>query len=702
MSAAQGLFNADRGARFTDEQAARGSEAYAQSCASCHGAALEGNQFGPALKGEPFQSRWRGRTQAALAEKVRTTMPPGKVGAVSGETYEDITAFLLKTNGTSPSAKSPPAAAGAEARPAPARSVDAAGMFAGLQGQESDPHYIAAIRERKDRLAALTPVSDAMLQQPPPSEWLMWRRTYDALGFSPLRQIDRKSVRQLRTAWSWVLPSSSNEITPLVHDGVIFVYSGPVVQALDAASGSLLWQYQRTLAAGAAGLLGSHSKSLAIYHDKLFAPTADGHVVALEARTGHLVWDQEVVPSGKAGAGLQLNSGPIVAKGLVIIGVSLGVQSPGGCFIVGLDAESGQERWRFHTIARPGQPGGDSWNGAPLEERFGGGVWTSGSYDPQLDLVYFGIGNTYDTATLLEPRPGTEKLSTNDALYTDSTVALHPESGALAWYFQHQKRDVWDLDWVFEQSLVTMRVNGKPQKLVVTGGKTALFDAVDAATGAFAFSADVGLQNVVTAIDPRTGEKTVNPAVQPEAGKAKFLCPNSFGARNWPATALNPQTHILYVPILENCADYTYAPRGPAQTAQGGLDMRFALRAPPGHDGNFGQLAALDLDTRKVLWSHRQRMPIAGSALATAGGLVFNGDIDRYFYAYDQATGQILWRTRLGAAPESTPITYAVNGRQYIAVVTGSGSPFGSGSRIFVPEVLSPPAGVTLVVFELP
>jgi alcohol dehydrogenase (cytochrome c) len=479
----------------------------------------------------------------------------------------------------------------------------------------------------------------------------------------------------------------------------MFVYSGAAIQALDAASGDLLWQYTRSLS-GPTGFGASHGKALAIYGDKLFASTSDNHVVALDFRTGKVVWDQEVIPNGSR-AGLALNSAPIVARGMLILGVSLGVSHPGGCYIIGLDVATGQERWRFNTIARPGQPGGDSWNGAPVEERFGGGVWTAGSYDPQLDLVYFGIGNTYDTATLLEPRPGATSVSSNDALYTDSTVALRPETGQLVWYFQHQKRDVWDLDWVFEQSVVTLPVKGKPQKLVVTGSKTAMFDALDAATGAFVFSQDLGVQNIVTAVDPVTGAKTVNPAVEPEAGKPKLMCPNSVGARNWLATALNPESHVLYVPILENCADYTYAPRTPEQTAKGGIDMRFSARSPQDHDGNYGRLTAVDLRNQKILWTQRQRIPPASAVLATAGGLVFAGDVDRYFTAYDERSGKILWRTRLTAAPESFPVSFSVDGRQYIAVVAGSGSPFGQAGRGYVPDVVAPAAGVSVVVFEL-
>jgi PQQ-dependent dehydrogenase (methanol/ethanol family) len=705
---AHGLFAGDRAAQFTADAAARGRTAYARSCLSCHGATLEGNQLGPPLTGDVFQSHWRGHSHAEFARKLRTTMPPGGAGSLSGAAYADVEAYILEANAN---ARGPSGASGAspaiEARASNSQRAGgaaAAQMFAGLPGQGKDPLYLAALKMREQKLASITPVTDAMLHRPPASDWLMWRRTYEAQGFSPLRQIDRSNVARLRTAWTWSLPQSTNEITPLVHDGVMFIYSGAAVQALDAASGELLWQYLRTLPDEFDNGRRGHAKAIAVRGDELFVPTADGHLIALDVHTGRLVWDHEVVArDGRPAAlGLQLTGGPIVAKDTVIIGVSLGTQDRGGCYIVGLDAQSGAERWRFYTIARPGEPGGDTWNGAPVPERFGAGVWTVGSYDPELDLVYFGIGNTYDTATLLEPRPGAERVTNNDALYTDSTVALQPETGKLVWYFQHQKRDVWDLDWVFEQSIVTLNINGRPRKVVVTGGKTALFDAVDAATGVFVFSADAGLQNVVTAVDPVTGAKTVNPAVEPEAGKAKYLCPNSFGARNWPATSLNPVTDILYVPILENCAEYTYAPRGAAQTAQGGLDMRFALRAPPQHDGRFGRITALDLRNRRVRWTHRQRMPIAGSTLATAGGLLFNGDVDRYFYAFDQATGEVLWHTRLDAAPESSPVTFTANGRQYVAVVAGSGSPFGSGSRIFVPEVRPAAPGVTLVVFGMP
>jgi alcohol dehydrogenase (cytochrome c) len=701
-ASAEDLFTDDGATSLSAEQLSRGQAAYAQACAMCHGASLEGTQFGPTLEGAAFQDHWRRRTHAAFSEKVRTTMPPGRLGSIGTDVYADIEGYILQANKSAATIRpaSTPVAADAQAQSQsrPARQNQGAGMMGPAERRDNDPQYLAAIAARNKKLASLMPVTDAMLDRPAPSDWLMWRRSYDGLGYSPLQRIDRSNVPRLRTAWSWVLPQSRNEITPLVHDGVLFVYSGAAIQALDAASGDLLWQYVRP-SSGSPGLAGSQGKGLAIYGSDVFAPTADGHLIALDMRTGHPVWDQEVVPSGSGGP--SLNGAPIVVNGVVIVGVSLGVSSPGGCFIVGLDALTGKERWRFHTIARPGQPGGDTWNGAPVEERFGGGVWTAGSYDPQLGLVYFGAGNTYDTATLLVPRSGANAVSSNDALYTDSTVALHPESGALAWYYQHQKRDVWDLDWVFEQSLVTLEVNGRPHKLVVTGGKTAMFDALDAASGKFVFSQDLGVQNLVAAVDPATGDKTVNAALEPRAGTAELLCPNSVGARNWPATALNPQTGILYVPILENCADYTYSPRDAAQTSKGGIDIHFNARARPDQDGNFGRLVAVDLRNRRILWTHRQRIPFASATLATAGDLLFAGDVDRRFYAYDQRTGKVLWQTRLDAAPESFPVTFEAEGRQYVAVVVGGGSPFGAASRSYVPEVSSPAAGTTLVVFAL-
>jgi len=689
------------GQGVSDTQAARGQAAYGENCASCHGANLANGEFGPALKGSAFSSHWQGQSGQALLAFIQTRMPPAGPGGLPSQAYADIAAYILKANGAAgggaPSAAARPAAPVAgppEHNP----------TFLG----QRDAAYTAAKAARKAKLDAVTSVSGAMLSHPPDADWLIWRRTYQASGFSNLKQIDKSNVGNLGLAWSWSLPQSENEITPLVHDGVMFIESGNMVQALDAASGDLLWQYVRPLPAELGAGRSTRIKTLAIYKDRLFVPTADEHLIALNVHTGELVWDHEVVTAEQAdrkgqpeGVALHMDGGPIVAHGKVVIGVSLGIANArGGCFILALDSDSGKEVWRFNTIARPGQPGGDSWNGAPVEERYGGGVWTSGSYDPERNLLFFGVGNTYDAGTLLLPKP--RNGESNDALYTDSTLALDPDTGKLAWHFQHKNRDVWDMVWVFEQTLVTLPVDGKPRDLVVTGGKIAIFDAMDRATGAYVFSKDLGMQNLVASVDPKTGHKAINPALEPESGKAKLLCPGSSGARSWPTTAFNPNTKILYVPMIEACADYTWNARSPAEVAAGGSDMQFPPRPMPDSDGEFGRLEAVNLETKQVVWTLRQRAPVASSMLATAGGLVFNGSLDRRFHAYDEMTGKVLWEARLNASPSSSPVTYSVGGEQYVAVVTGGGGSFDAAGRGLTPEIDNPTGGTTVVVFKLP
>ncbi len=542
------------------------------------------------------------------------------------------------------------------------------------------------------------PVTDDMLRHPQDGDWLTWRRTYNSLGYSPLRQIDGNNVRNLREAWAWVLPVSRNEIAPLVHDGIIFIKSANTIQALDGRTGDLLWQYVRPLPASLHDGISAIVRNLAIYQDMLYAPTADGHIVALNVKTGVPVWDQQVLGPQEIAQHLELDGGPIVAKDKVMMGASGCNTYPGGCFIVGLDAHSGSEVWRFHTIARPGQPGGDSWNGAPVDQRFGASVWTSGSYDPDLNLVYFGIGQTYDTGTLLEPH--SQNGDSNDGLYTDSTVALDPDTGKLVWYYQHMNRDVWDLDWAFEQSLITLPIDGKPANLVVTGGKIMVFDAVDRANGKYEFSKDLGLQSLVSAIDPKTGKKIINPALKPEANVTKHFCPHSGGGRNWPATSYDPETKILYVPLYESCQDFTWAPRDSAKTAEGGSDMHFVLHPRPDSDGKMGRIEAINLQTQKVVWVYRQRAAISSSTLTTAGGLVFAGSRDRRFRAFDAATGKVLWQSTLNASLSSTPVTYSIGGEQYVAVVAGNGGPVAWPQ--LTPEIANPLGGTTLWVFKLP
>jgi len=687
-------------ASFTAEQAARGKQAYASAnCMACHGPDASGGQFGPPLTGPAFMAKWGGQNAQALYTYIRANMPPGQAGSVSAATYADLTAYVLEANG----AKAGPTPFGAAtAAPTPNTAPpEASGPSRfGRPEANKDAIYQQETARKGALLSALRAVDDSMLQAPPTGDWLMWRRAYDGLGHSPLAEINRKTVGGLGLSWSWTLAASLNEITPLVHDGVIFVHSGASVQALDATNGDPLWSYTRDLPDNLRGGRSGRSKGMAIYGHTLFMPMVDGHLIALDARSGKPLWDHQVLTPEEVAKGVQLNGIPIVAKGKVMMGITQSLTVKGGCYIFALDAATGEEAWRFNTVAQPGETGGDSWNGVPAKERFGGSQWTGGSYDPELGLVYFGVGNTYNTATLLQA--GDPPSPKNAGLFTESTIALDPATGKLAWHYQHMTRDVWDMDWVFEQSLLNLPINGTPRKLVVTGGKMALFDAVDRRDGRYVFSRDAGLQNIVTAIDPVTGAKTYNPALKPVSGEQKLICPGSSGFRNWMSTAYDPASHLLFIPMFENCGNFTWSRRDATATAAGGIDQSFQTRKMPESDGNFGRIQAIDLATGKTAWTMRQRPVISSSMLATAGGVVFAGSGDRMFRAYDSATGKVLWQTRLASTASASPITYSVKGEQYVAVVSGGGNPQDTGWASLAPEITNPSGSTVLWVFKLP
>ena len=671
---------------FAEAAAARGQVAFAQNCSTCHGADLSAGPFGPPLKGPGFETHWKGQPVQAVLSYIQSSMPPAAPGSLTAGAYDDIVSYILKVNGAAPGKPDT-----GPASPQPATSSRTRFIPA-------DPKARAVLVARKAKLDALTPVTAAMLRSPPDKDWLIWRRTYQSDGFSPLTQIDKANAGRLEPAWSWVLPASQNEMTPLVHDGVMFLESANIVQALDAATGDRLWQYTRPLPPELGDGRSGRAKALAIWGDTLLVPTADKHMIALDMRTGALVWDQVIAADS---TNLTSSSGPLIAKGKVIIGVSLNVKPPGGGgYILALDAQTGREAWRVNTIARPGQPGGDSWNGAPVSERYGAGVWTPGSYDPVRNLVFFGAGNTYDVGTLLLPHAN--KGQSNDGLYTDSTLAIDADSGKLVWFFQHMNRDVWDQDWAFEQTLATLPIDGKPRDVVITAGKAAIFDVMDRATGRYLGSTDLGLQNLVKSIDSKTGRKTIDPAFDPAPGKARLVCPGGTGARGWPATAFDPSSQVVFVPMQESCMSYTWTARSPAEVAAGGVDIRYPNQARPDSDGNFGRMEAVNLQTGKVVWTDRQRAPMASSALVTAGGVVFAGSVDRRFHAYDAATGKVLWDTPLSASPTSSPVTYAVDGVQYVAVVTGgTGGAYDSDAQALVAEVVAPSPAVTVMVYKL-
>jgi alcohol dehydrogenase (cytochrome c) len=369
--------------------------------------------------------------------------------------------------------------------------------------------------------------------------------------------------------------------------------------------------------------------------------------------------------------------------------------------VAAYDPKDGTELWRTHSIAQSG-PEGDTWNGLPLESRFGGSVWVSASYDPEQNLLFQGVGQPYpwiaEMSGLLPLKPGMK----NDALYTDSTLAIDPKTGEIKWYHQYLPNDTWDLDYVYERMLIDLPVDGVETKQVVTTGKLGIIESLDRTSGKWLWAKQTVPQNVVEAIDETTGAKTINQAAVPHIGATTVNCPADPGGRAWPATAYSPKTQILYLPQNEFCSNTTPQPLDPGQIYTGGGRATFSRVPVPNSDGNIGVINAIRLTDQSTVWSHRQPAPITSAVLPTAGDLVFNGDLDRYFRAYDANTGKVLWQVRTNNIINSFPISYAVNGKQYVAVTVGEGDGMMVSMKSLAPEMALPPQGAVLWVFALP
>lgn len=664
---------------------------YGPKCAGCHGAKLEGG-FGPSLSSEAFKAKWGPQGFEALAGFIQANMPPSDPGSLSSN--EAMEYALMIGNGNGLARKSSEAPSGASVAP-PAADADKSKLDESAEGglgsatANEDAYYHRKVKQRNDKLAKLRPVSDEMLETPPAEDWLSARRTLDSLAFSPLSQINHGNVDKLSVAWSLALPNGTNGITPLVHDGVMFINSGGTVKALDVTDGDELWSYSRPAEFVPLGPPVSQPRSMAIYQDMLYVPTVDNHLIALDVRSGKVLWDHLIQQPQIT---LRITAAPLVVRGKIFQGMSgcAGAQETGGCFIAALDARTGKELWRFYTVPRKGEPGYNSWNGAPPNERFGGSIWSSGTYDKETGLIFIGVGQTYHIAPLMKK---VDAKGNNKALYTNATLALNPDNGKLVWYFQHMERDVWDLDWTFERYAYTMQTASGPRRVVGTIGKLGILDILDAKTGKYLSSFDMGLQDLVTDIDPKTGHKTTNPAAEPVDGVFKHICPFAGGVRNWPATSFDTTRNLLYVPYTKSCMNYVYR-------ADRSLDISYAMAPPANNDGNVGGVMAIDMRTLNPVWVQKQRAPTSSGALATGGGIVFAGDRDRWFRALDSSTGEVIWQTRLDRRLSSNPITFAHDNTQYVAIVSGGGGPNDATQESLTPESPKTAPGITLWVFK--
>ena len=699
-------------ASYEEGQAQRGELLYQQNCAACHLADLSGSFEAPNLADSSFRNNWSNRGMQEFLDMLRRTMPPQAPGSLTESQYQDVSAFLLSANAIP---------AGSTVTLTAANSVvflngDVSAIASGVQrtpvpgraGTVPSPHTRNAVPEiatvySSDRALSRSytginnsaidkfqNVSSEELANPAPADWTYWRRSPNSQGYTPLDQITTENVSSLSLAWVWGMEAGRSQPAPLVRDGIIFIPNfGNVVQALDGRDGSLLWEYRRQFPEG--GRSGGLLRTLAMWEDMIFVATTDAHLVALDARTGAVRWDSEIADET---LGYSNTSGPIVADGVVINGITgCGRFFEQSCFITGHDANTGEELWKTFTIAQPGEAGGDTWGDLPLEFRGGGDVWITGSWDPELGLVFFGVAQAKPWMA------ASRGLTTDDsALYSNSTLAIDPKDGRIVWHRQHVPGESLDMDEAFEQVLIDI----VDEPYLFTIGKSGILWKLDRRTGEFMGLKETVFQNVFSDINLETGEVRYREDIRNmQVGEWLSVCPSTAGGHNWQSTGYHPPTRNLVIPLSQSCMEMS--PREVTfEVGSGGNQGDRRWMEMPNTEGQFGKLSALNVDSMEESWSIEQRAPFLTAALTTAGGLVFIGDYDRYVHAYDVETGEELWRTRLATSAQGFPVSFAIDGEQYVAIPAGrdGGSPWRIGSFL-APELVSPTGHNALYVFKL-
>jgi alcohol dehydrogenase (cytochrome c) len=516
-------------------------------------------------------------------------------------------------------------------------------------------------------LRSYSVVTKARLLKPEDRNWLQIRRSYDGWGYSPLEEIKPTNVSRLKLVWSAKTDEQgAHQAPPLVNNGVMFISTpNNQVAAYDAVKGTLLWRYKRVRPA-TAFVAHPSNRGLALYGDKVYYGAGEAVVVALDAKTGKEVWAKEVYDNTYR---YYITMAPLAADGKILVGASGGEFGVRG-YVAALDPETGKELWRAYTVPEPGQPGSETWPKGDQWKTGGASVWVTGNYDPETNLAFFGTGN--GGPWMGDQRPG-------DNLYVASTVAIDAATGKIKGHFQYNPNESWDWDEVSPPLLIDFRRNGRTIKGLVNASRSGYLWFLERTSGAIRFvdAKPYVNQTVFKSLDPKTGRPDYNLDAKPGTGKTATYCPSLHGGKNWPPAAYSPRTRMMYIPANNNlCQTLTGAPvtyvKGEAFTGTQGGGPGTTLRTGADH---VGEVQAWNVDTGQKVWTHNYKMANWGPLLATGGGLLFGGGTpDQKFRAFDAATGKLLWEAETSSGVEAPPSSFEVNGKQYIAVLTGWGA----------------------------
>ena len=497
-------------------------------------------------------------------------------------------------------------------------------VFLGVNHKLGAAETGAAAADNSAKYAAVT---DERLTHPDAADWLMYRRTYNGDGFSPLKQINTKTIKDLVPVWAFSTGvNAGHEGTPLINQGIMYVTGAyNKLFALDAKTGDLLWKYTREIPDEAFSVLCCDvvNRGVALYGDKVYMGTLDAHLIALDAKTGKIVWDQAVGDYKKAQT---ITADPLVIKGKVVTGMAGGEYGVRG-YLAAYDAETGKEAWKTYTIPGPGEKGHESWEGDSWKNG-GGSTWLTGTYDPQSNLIFWGVGN---------PGPRAGAVRPGDNLYTGSTIALDADTGAIKFHYQYTPHDMWDYDGVNEAVLVVVNHNGQKMKGLINANRNGYFYLLDRTTGEFVYGKPFATTTTFKGLDPHNGRPIVDPDKVPAENHKVDTCPAFLGGKNWMPMSYSAETGYVYVPTNHWCMEISDK-AGKYEEGKAYVGAEFKMHAVPGLD-YVGEFQAIDVATGKQAWSHKFAAPLWAGVLSTGGGLVFTGTLaDRNLMAFNAKT----------------------------------------------------------------